>query len=293
MNCPNVSDGSESEDRDAVASRPTRNVYYVSDGTAITAQTVGRSLLTQFESSYDFHDAIVPFIDNEEKARGVTECLIRDANNHGSPPIVFSTFVSESLDRIVRSAPGIHIPVFHEFLPRLEQELGMQAKHTRGLAHGATNFAHYMRRIDAMNFALLHDDGLSTEGYAKCELILIGVSRVGKTPTSLYLALQHGIFVANYPLSSEDLAHQTLPSLLRPYRNKLFGLTISSERLQKIRQTRRPDTDYSSRRRVQGEVTAAEGLMRLNGIPFLDTTQRSVEEIASTILQNMFPPNAK
>jgi regulator of PEP synthase PpsR (kinase-PPPase family) len=285
-------DNSESEDRATAPLKPSRSVYYVSDGTAITAQTVGRSLLTQFESGYDFHDALVPFIDNEEKARDVTERLIRDAKNHGSLPIVFSTFVSETLDRIVRSAPGVHIAVFHEFLPRLEQELGMQARHTRGLAHGATNFAHYMRRIDAMNFALLHDDGLSTEGYAKCELILIGVSRVGKTPTSLYLALQHGIFVANYPLSAEDLIHQTLPSLLRPYRHKLFGLTISPERLQSIRQIRRPDTDYSSVRRVQSEVTAAEGLMRLSGIPFLDTTQRSVEEIASTILQHMLAQKA-
>lgn len=271
------------------AARPWRNVYYVSDGTAITAQTVGRSLLTQFESRYGFRDVLVPFVDNEEKAQDIARRLAHDAAKHGLPPIVFSTFVSETLDRVVRAAPGVHIAVFHEFIPRLEEELGMQAQHTRGLAHGATDFAHYMRRIDAMNFALLHDDGLTTEGYSKSELILVGVSRVGKTPTALYLALQHGIFVANYPLSSEDLAQQVLPATLRPYRTKIFGLTIQPERLQSIRQIRRPDTDYSSARRVQDEVAAAEGLMRLSGIPFLDTTQRSVEEIASTVLQKQFP----
>lgn len=269
----------------AGAERKWRHVFYISDGTAITAQTVGRSLLTQFESDYVFQDVLIPFVDNEEKARDVAQRLERDAQAQGEAPIVFSTFVSEALDKIVRSAPGVHIAVFHEFIPRLEKELKVVARHTRGLAHGATDFARYMRRIDAMNFALLHDDGLTTEDYAKCDIILVGISRVGKTPTSLYLALQHGIFVANYPFSPEDLAQQALPSVLRPHRAKLFGLTVHPERLQSIRQTRRPDSDYASPRRVLDEVTAAEGLMRLCGIPFLDTTERSVEEIATTILQ--------
>jgi regulator of PEP synthase PpsR (kinase-PPPase family) len=268
--------------------RQWRNVYYVSDGTAITAQTVGRSLLTQFENCYGFRDVLVPFVDCEEKAHQTAQRLAHDADVQGRPPIVFSTFVSETLDRIVRAAPGVHVSVFHEFIPKLEQELGVPAKHARGLAHGAGDFANYMRRIDAMNFALLHDDGLTTEGYSKCELILVGVSRVGKTPTSLYLALQHGIFVANYPFSANDLVEQNLPNVLRPHRNKVFGLTIDPERLQSIRQARRPDSDYSSIRAVQNEVFAAEGLMRLSGLPFVDTTYRSVEEIASTILQQRF-----
>lgn len=270
---------------DARLPQKWRHVFYISDGTAITAQTVGRSLLTQFESEYAFQDVLIPFVDSEDKARDVALRLERDAQTQGHPPIVFSTFVSETLDKIVRSAPGVHIAVFHEFIPKLERELKVVARHTRGLAHGASDFARYMRRIDAMNFALLHDDGLTTEDYAKCDIILVGISRVGKTPTSLYLALQHGIFVANYPFSPEDLAQQTLPSVLRPHRSKLFGLTVHPERLQSIRQTRRPDSDYASPRRVLDEVTAAEGLMRLSGIPFIDTTERSVEEIATTILQ--------
>ena len=273
------------KDTTTPAGRVWRNVYYISDGTAITAQTVGRSLLTQFERRYRFRDALIPFVDSEEKARKVAERLADDQSRHKLPSIVFSTFVSETLDRIVRAAPGVHVAVFHEFIPRLEHELGMYAEHTRGLAHGASDFAQYTRRIDAINYALLHDDGMTTEGYSKSEIILIGISRVGKTPTSLYLALQHGIFAANYPLSSEDLAAQTLPPALRPHRRKIFGLTIQPERLQVIRQTRRPDSHYASPRQVQDEVDAAEGLMRLSGVPFLDTTRRSIEEIASTILQ--------
>lgn len=265
--------------------RTCRQVYYVSDGTAITAQTIGRSLLTQFESHYVFDDVLIPFIDDSDKAQKVAERIAAEGTRGGELPIVFSTFVSEELDRIVRTAPGVHIAVFHELIPRLEAVLGVPARHTRGLAHGVSDFARYMRRIDAMNFALLHDDGLTPEEYGKCDVIIVGISRVGKTPTSLYLALQHGLFVANYPFALEDLEAQTLPRVLRPYRSRLIGLTVHPERLQTIRQARRPNSDYASPRRVMDEIAAAEGLMRSSSIPVIDTTEKSVEEIASTILQ--------
>jgi regulator of PEP synthase PpsR (kinase-PPPase family) len=264
-----------------------RTVIYVSDGTGVTAQTLGQTLLTQFSGAIGREGISFPFVDDQEKAIRTRLEINRIAIRDGERPLVFSTMVDEQLKALIQASNACFLDLLGNFLAILEKELGSPAQHLRGLAHGASDYDRYMNRINAMNFALQHDDGLSVNGYGRAELILIGVSRVGKTPTSLYLALQHGIYVANYPLSLEEIEAQRLPSVLRNYRSKLYGLTLEPGQLGRIRDTRKPGSRYSSRSQVRIELSGAESLMQREHISFLDVTQHSVEEIAATLLQGM------
>ncbi|MGD8828227.1 MAG: pyruvate, water dikinase regulatory protein, partial [Gammaproteobacteria bacterium] len=206
------------------------------------------------------------------------------AREEGELPIVFSTMITDDQREIVQGADCIFLDFFAAFIGPLEQELGVKSSHTAGRAHGMANPTLYRLRIDAVNFALANDDGVTTRNYDKADLILVGVSRSGKTPTCLYLALQYGVFAANYPLTEEELERPRLPDALTPWRHKLYGLTIDPERLQQIRTERRPDSRYSSPRQVRFEIDEAENIFRRSGIPFLNTTHSSIEEIATTIM---------
>lgn len=258
-----------------------RKVFYLSDRTGITAETLGHSLLTQFEG-FEFERESLRFIDTEDKARYAAE-RIRQADGEGRP-LVFSTLVDPACRDIVVAAPCVFFDLFDVFIGPLEQELGVPSSHTAGRSHGMHNTEGYASRIDAINFALSHDDGATTRDYDRAQLILVGVSRSGKTPTCLYLALQYGIFAANYPITEEDLDELALPPRLRPYRDKMLGLTIKPERLQRIRAERRPDSRYASLRQCQFEVRQVEALYRKEGVRMLDSTAMSVEEIAASAL---------
>ena len=118
-------------------------------------------------------------------------------------------------------------------------------------------------------------------------MILVGVSRCGKTPTSLYLAMQYAIKAANFPLIPEDFDRGQLPATLQPYRKKLFGLTIQPERLSEVRNERRPGSQYASLEQCRDEVAAAERMMRREGISWLSTTTKSIEEISTTIMEEV------
>ncbi|EQD76825.1 protein containing DUF299 [mine drainage metagenome] len=228
---------------------------------------------------------MLPFVDDENKARRAQTEINQAAGDDGVRPVVFSTLVNESLKVIVRDADALFMDLLGGFIGTLEAELHQTAGRVRGLAHGASDHDRYMSRIDAVNFTLQHDDGLAIEGYGRAELILLGVSRVGKTPTCLYLSMQHGLHTANYPLSLEEIQAQRLPPILRPHRRKLFGLTIQSDRLSQLRFSRKSDSVYASVAQVRGELTGAESLMQAENIPYLDTTLLSIEEIAATVLQ--------
>ncbi|MHB1544280.1 MAG: pyruvate, water dikinase regulatory protein [Gammaproteobacteria bacterium] len=264
---------------------PRRCVFYVSDGTGVTAQTLGHSLLTQFNRQSFKAARVLPFVDDENKARRAQAEINQSAEDDGVRPIVFSTLVNESLKVIVRDSDAFFLDLLGGFIGTLEKELQQTAGRVRGLAHGASDHDRYMSRIDAVNFALQHDDGLSADGYGRAELILLGVSRVGKTPTCLYLSMQHGLHVANYPFSVEEIQAQRLPPVLRPHRSKLFGLTIQPDRLSQIRSSRKPDSVYASVSQVRAELTGAESLMQVENIAYLDTTLLSIEEIAVIVLQ--------
>jgi len=262
----------------------SRTVFFVSDGTGITAQMLGHSLLTQFEG-VEFHQVTLPFVDSVEKAE---ECLARIAAERGhGQPVVFSTLVNQELREVVRRADALFVDFFETFIGPLEAGLGVKSSHTIGRSHSAMDKKEYQQRIEAINFSMAHDDGASHRELSQADVILIGVSRSGKTPTSLYLALQFGVKAANYPLIPEDLQRMKLPEALRQEKAKLYGLTIAPERLHEIRQERRPDSRYADIDNCRFEVSEAETLMRREGVRCINSTSKSIEEIATTILREL------
>lgn len=263
-----------------------RTVFFVSDRTGITAETLGHSLLTQFDG-VKFRQRTVPFVDSEEKARAFVDRLDRTRQKEGVRPIVFSTLINDDAREIVQAADCLFLDFFDAFIGPLERELEIKSSHTAGRAHGMTDYRSYTQRIDAMNFALANDDGITTRNYGQADLVLVGVSRSGKTPTCLYLALQYGISAANYPLTEDELKGGNLPPELLQQRDKLYGLSIHPERLQQIRQERRPDSRYASAQQIRFELNEAEAVLKKLGIPYINTTNSSIEEIASTIIHEM------
>ncbi|HEX9140498.1 MAG TPA: pyruvate, water dikinase regulatory protein [Steroidobacteraceae bacterium] len=263
---------------------PTRTVFFVSDQTGVTAETVGHSLLTQFEG-LNFQAVTLPFVSTLEKAEEARQRIDAAGIADGLRPIIFSTLVREAERDIVKRSSALFLDFFDAFVTPLESELGVPSSHAQGRAHGMFDLTSYMTRIDATNFALANDDGGRVQDYDRADVVLIGVSRSGKTPTCLYLALHYGIYAANFPLTEEDLDSEQLPASVRNYTAKLFGLTIEAERLQQIRQARRPDSRYSSAQQVDFELRAAERLYARFNVPYADTTHCSVEEISSRILQ--------
>lgn len=259
-----------------------RTVFFVSDRTGITVETLGRALLTQF-GGIDFEQIALPFIDTEAKAQTAVERI--DAVAAAGPaPLVFSTQVRPELRAILAAGNGVYLDFFEAFLAPLETALQRPSTHSVGLSHGQQDPVRYDTRMDAVNFALGSDDGIGTQNYAGADVIVIGVSRSGKTPTCLYLAMQYGVRAANYPFTEDDLETLRLPDILRAHRGRLVGLTISPERLRQIRQERRPDSTYSSLRQCQYEVRQLDALLRREQIPMLDSTHMSIEEIAASIV---------
>lgn len=265
-------------------STPRRTAFFVSDRTGITAEMLGHSLLTQFDQ-VGFTEVTLPFVDSEASARASVERINQAAREDGTRPLVFSTLVSEALSDIVREADGFYIDCFQAFIAPLEAELGVPSSHAVGRSHSVRDNA-YLGRMEAVNFALASDDGQDPRKLAGADIVLVGISRCGKTPTCLYLAMQYGIRAANYPLTPDDLDDgMQLPSALDECRDRLFGLTIRPERLERIRNERRPGSSYAALSNCEQEVRAAEALMRGERLPMLDTTHRSVEEIATVICQ--------
>lgn len=264
---------------------PVRTVFFISDGTGITSETLGHSLLAQFPDAR-FRQVRIPFVDNADKAIDCANQIREAAQRDGVRPIVFSTLVNPETVRGLRQAEALFIDLFEQFIGPLETELGQRSTHAVGRFHGIADSLDYKNRIEAINFAMAHDDGVSSDGeLAEADVILVGVSRSGKTPTSLYLAMQFGVKAANYPLIPEDFERNKLPGELHHYRAKLFGLTIAPERLSQIRQERRPNSRYASLENCRFEIEAAQKLMRRENIRWLDSTAKSIEEISATILQ--------
>ncbi|MBI3777423.1 MAG: kinase/pyrophosphorylase [Gammaproteobacteria bacterium] len=260
-----------------------RTVFFVSDRTGITAELLGKTLLTQFPDA-EFRKRTMPFVDTVEKAEAAVAEINRTAIKEGKPPIVFSTLINDDVRTAVASVNALFLDIFADFIGRLESELGLTSSHALGLSHGMGDELAYQKRMDAVNYTLSHDDGVNTVNYDRAEVILTGVSRTGKTPTCLYLAMQYGIHAANYPLTPDDFPEQSLPKPLRPHRAKLFGLTIQAERLARIRNERKPGSRYASLENCRSEIHAAENLMLQAQLPLLDTTTMSVEEIAISVL---------
>ncbi len=268
---------------------PNRSVFYVSDGTGITAETFGNSILAQFPIKP--RHIRRPFIDTVDKAWQVRREINEAAEREGKRPIVFITLVEDEI-RAVLDHPdckGLVMDMFRTFVEPLEAELQVKSNHRIGRFSDVAKSEQYHERIEAINFALQHDDGQSARSLDESDVILIGVSRSGKTPTSLYLAMQHGIKAANYPLIPDDFERGQLPATLAPFKRKCFGLTIDPERLAQIRHERRPNSKYASIENCRYEVRAAEAMMKREGIAWLSSTHKSIEEIATTILRDIRP----
>jgi len=268
---------------------PLQTVFFVSDGTGITAETFGNSILAQF-SARPRHIRR-PFIDSVDKARTVQAEINHVADTEGRRPIVFITLVHDDVREILTGSDtrGLVLDMFRHFVEPLEQEFGIKSNHRVGRFSDVSKSTEYDQRIDAINFSLAHDDGQSARNLDTADVILVGVSRCGKTPTSLYLAMQHGIRAANYPLIPEDFERHRLPAPLAPHLAKCFGLTIDPERLSQIRHERRPGSKYAALDNCRYEVHEAEAMMRRHGIGWLSSTHKSIEEIATTILRDLRP----
>lgn len=264
-----------------------RDVFFISDRTGITAETLGLSLLAQF-NDIRFKKHIYRFVDSLEKTRAVAEDIRRAARQSDARPIVFTTLIDEEMRKAVAAATeGVFFDLVDTFILPLEVALDQKSSHAIGRARGTIDQSKYGVRMDAVNYALLTDDGLHTQDYGRADVIVLGVSRCGKTPTCLYLALTFGVYAANYPLTAEDLDDPRLPPVLAPYHTRLFGLTIDPRRLQQIRGERMAGGTYASLKRCQHETAQAEALFRTENIPYVPVTAVSVEEIATTVLHHM------
>ncbi|MBL3618650.1 MAG: kinase/pyrophosphorylase [gamma proteobacterium endosymbiont of Lamellibrachia anaximandri] len=261
-----------------------RTIFFISDHTGITAEAIGRSLLSQFKG-LEYETIHMPFIDSIDKARRASERINQATMESHTHPLVFSTLVDPKLRACLRGVGAVIFDFFDDYTHQLEKVLGTASTPVRGHAHGMGNHHVYNARIHAVNFALANDDGAVVRNYASADLILLGVSRSGKTPTCLFLGLQHGILAANYPLTDDDLENGRIPKTLQSHTDKLFGLTIDIQQLQRIRQERRPGGRYASLAQCRLEVEEAETMFHRYKIPFLDTTSMSVEEISARVLQ--------
>jgi regulator of PEP synthase PpsR (kinase-PPPase family) len=264
-----------------------RTVCFVSDRTGVTTETFGHSLLSRFHG-LAFETVTMPFVLNVTQARGVVARIDALGAQLGAKPIVFCTIVDPETRAVIARANALVIDLFSTFVGQLESELGARADATGAPAmHGATTDPTYSARMEATNYALANDDGSGARDYRSANVVLLGVSRTGKTPSCLYLALQYGVLAANYPLADEELESGELPRALLPYRAKLYGLTVAAERLQQIRSERRPGSRYASAQQVKYELRAAQALFARFGVPCLDVTECSIEEIASRIMDEM------
>jgi [pyruvate, water dikinase]-phosphate phosphotransferase / [pyruvate, water dikinase] kinase len=265
-----------------------RTVFFVSDGTGITAETFGNSILAQFSTKH--RHVRRPFIDSMEKAQQVVREVNETVITEGRRPVVFLTLVNAEICQFISErCNALVMDMFRSFIEPLEEEFGVKSNHRVGRFSDVARSQEYNDRIEAINFSLAHDDGQSARNLEQADVILVGVSRSGKTPTSLYLAMQHGIKAANYPLIPEDFERSAFPASLAPHKRKCFGLTIDADRLSQIRNERRPGSKYASIENCRFEINEAESMMKKEGISWLSSTHKSIEEIATTILRDIRP----
>ena len=260
-----------------------RSVFFISDGTGITAEALGNSLLAQFDG-VELEKITLPYIDSPEKAAVAVQTIQAAAAQDGVRPILIDTIVNNEIRTVLNGCDALKIDVFSTFIKPLEHEFGIDSSYSVGKSHGIVEATRYKDRIDSVNFAIDNDDGARTKQYDRADIILVGVSRCGKTPTCLYMALQFGIRAANYPLTEEDLELDGLPDSLKPYKDKLYGLTIDPFQLAAIRHERRPNSRYASLTQCDTEVRYVEQLFKQQQLPFINTTTFSIEEISTRIM---------
>lgn len=261
-----------------------RTVFFVSESTGITAETLGHSLLSQFDT-VEFEQVYMPYINTELRAQALTQRMQEAADRDGARPIVFATMIDNEIRSILKNGNCFYVELFEVFVEPLARELGVPPSLKAGRSHAITKPSYYTKRIEAINFAMSNDDGIRPDNFHRADVVLTGVSRSGKTPTCLYLAMHYGLRSANYPITEEDFERGDVPQLLYDCRHKLFALTIDPQRLQLIREERRPGSPYASLKRCQDDIRLAHQIYKRLQAPVLNTTSQSIEEISSQIVK--------
>jgi len=262
-----------------------RTVFFVSESTGITAEALGHSLLSQFDG-VDFERVYMPFINTELRAKALLERVGEAAERDQARPLIFSTMLDDKVREVMKSGTGyFFMELFEVFVDPLSQELGIPPSRKPGRSHAITEPNTYTKRIDAINFAMSNDDGMRPDNFGRADVVLLGVSRSGKTPTCIYLAMHYGLLAANYPITEEDFERGDLPEQIYAVKDKIYGLMIDAHRLHLIRQERRPNSAYASLARCQDDIRRAQIMFQHLGVRVLDTTSQSIEEIASHILK--------
>lgn len=261
-----------------------RVVFFISDRTGLTAEAYGSSLLSQFPET-EFESVKHAFVDNEEQARLSVIAIDEASKKNKVQSIVFSTLVEPAIQNIIEKADACVLSLFGAFIAPLEMTLDEHSAHTLGRSSDVIGKRGYEKRLDAIDYALAHDDGIRPDQYDAADVILVGVSRCGKTPTSLFLAMSHSINACNYPLTEDELDADTLPEVLLKHRQKLVGLTIKPRQLSNIREKRRPNSKYASLQYCKNEIKVAETMFQRAAIPFFDSTDISIEELAGSVMK--------
>ena len=258
-------------------------VFFLSDSTGISAETMGNALLIQFPEMH-FERRLIPFIVTAAEARRVVAVL--DAAADGPvTPIAFTTAATDEIRHILHTTRCPMIDFFELHMSRVEEVFGVTAKRHVAKLHGVGDIQRYNSRMAAIEYSIEHDDGQSIRALDRADVVLVAPSRCGKTPTTMYLALQHGLFVANYPLVEEDLDAAELPRPVRALRERCIGILADAKRLSEVRQARRPNSRYASIEQCRYELRQAEAMYHTNRIPVINSTTRSVEEMSTLIIQ--------
>jgi len=261
-----------------------RTAFFVSESTGITAETLGHSLLSQFDT-VDFEQIYMPYINTILRAKALTVRMQEAADRDGDRPLVFGTMLNTEIRDVIKSGNCFYIELFEGFVEPLSEELGIAPSRQSGRSHAITKPSYYTKRIEAINFAMNNDDGVRPDNFPQSDVVITGVSRSGKTPTCLYLAMHYGLRSANYPITEEDFEVGDLPKEVSAVKDKLFALTIDPQRLQMIREERLAGSEYASLKRCQADIRQAQGMFKRLGVPVMNTTNQSIEEISTRILR--------
>ncbi|GEP36343.1 putative phosphoenolpyruvate synthase regulatory protein [Nocardioides psychrotolerans] len=260
-------------------------VFFLSDSTGISAETMGNALLIQFPDQV-FERTVIPFISTVEDAQRVVE-ILDEAMAGPVTPLAFTTAAEDSIRDALRKTTAPLIDFFDMHMSRVESILGQRGIREAARLHGVGDIKRYNTRMAAVEFTIEHDDGQSLRALDKADVILLAPSRCGKTPTSMYLALQHGLFVANYPLVDEDLESSDLPRPVKDLQDRCFGITTTVDRLARVRNERRPGSRYATPEQCRWELRRATEIFAAHRVPVIDSSAKSVEEISTLILQTL------
>ncbi|WP_028582415.1 pyruvate, water dikinase regulatory protein [Desulfogranum japonicum] len=258
-----------------------KNVYYISGSTAILAEDMGRALLAQF-SGFRFKEEKIPFIHTVAEAEEALNRILDQCKEE--KPLLFCTIMDQHTRDVFNHPDVLFFDIFLETLEKVETSLGVCALREPGYSRHFT-MSKMTKRVDAIHYSLEHDDGTKPKDYDIADLILVGVSRTGKTPVSIYLATHMELKAANFPLTADHLGKHELPKEIVKNKSRAIGLTASPRYLHEIREKRYHGSTYASLDTCTRELQQARQLYRRYDLKTLNVEGRSIEELAVQAVQ--------